>query len=188
MTGAPPRRGAPATGAAHAVARLAGTLLAAIFLPLALAAPGEEAGAADPVAVQSSADAVQGQLPAEILILFGCVFVLAAALGMLRFPDFYTRLHAATKLVTLGGLGVFGGAALALTDGQATGRVLLIAVFFFLTAPLSGYMIARAAYLRGMHPYWEPSSVDEWGACGEAAGDPDEDEEFGTRGAAGGTS
>lgn len=187
MTGVPTRRGDPARRAAHAIARLAGPLVAACLLPLALAAPGEE-GAADPVAVQSSVDAVQGQLPAEILILFGCVFVLAAALGMLRFPDFYTRLHAATKLVTLGGLGVFGGAALALTDGQATGRVLLIAVFFFLTAPLSGYMIARAAYLRGMHPYREPSSVDEWGACGEAAGDPDEDDEFGTRGVAGGPS
>lgn len=112
---------------------------------------------------------VQGNLPAELLILFGCVFLLAAAIGVFRFPDFYTRLHASTKLVTLGGLGIFIGAAIAFAPVQAVQRVLLIAVFFFLTAPLSGYMIARAGYLRGLQPYWEATSVDEWGACGEAA-------------------
>ena len=103
---------------------------------------------------------------AEVLILFGSIFILAGAVGMLRFPDFYTRLHAATKLVTIGGLGLFGGAALAFAGEQATGRVLLIAGFFFLTAPLSGYMIARAGYLRGLTPYREEGSVDEWGAMG----------------------
>jgi multicomponent Na+:H+ antiporter subunit G len=109
---------------------------------------------------------VQTGLIADLLILFGCIFILAGAVGMLRFPDFYTRLHAATKLVTVGGLGLFGGAALAFAGGQATGRVLLIAGFFFLTAPLSGYMIARAGYLRGLTPYREEGSVDEWGAKG----------------------
>lgn len=109
---------------------------------------------------------VQTGLTADLLILFGCIFILAGAVGMLRFPDFYTRLHAATKLVTVGGLGLFGGAALAFAGGQATGRVLLIAGFFFLTAPLSGYMIARAGYLRGLTPYREEGSVDEWGAKG----------------------
>jgi multicomponent Na+:H+ antiporter subunit G len=102
----------------------------------------------------------------EALILAGTFFLLAAALGMLRFPDPYTRLHAATKLVTLGGLGIFGGAALAFAPAQATGRVVLVATFFLLTAPLSGYMIAHAAYLRGIKPFEEDTSVDEWGACG----------------------
>lgn len=104
----------------------------------------------------------------DLLILFGCVFILAGAVGMLRFPDFYTRLHAATKLVTLGGIGLFGGAAFAFAAEQATDRVLLIAAFFFLTAPLSGYMIARAGYLRGLPPYFEEGSVDDWGARGAA--------------------
>lgn len=102
----------------------------------------------------------------EALILAGTFFLLAAALGMLRFPDAYTRLHAATKLVTLGGLGIFGGAALAFVSAQATERVLLVAAFFLLTAPISGYMIAHAAYLRGIRPFQEDTSVDEWGACG----------------------
>lgn len=122
-------------------------------------------------AAGESAVTLEAHPVAQALILIGSVFLLAAAIGVLRFPDFYVRLHAATKLVTLGGLGIFGGAAIVFHQVQASERVLLIAVFFFLTAPLSGYMIARAGYLRGLPPVREDSSVDEWGACGVAASD-----------------
>lgn len=128
--------------------------------------------AAAPVSAAAQATAAKGldRHPlAEGLILFGALFILAAALGMLRFPDFYTRLHASTKLVTLGGLGILGGAALAFSAVGAAERVLLIAAFFLLTAPLSGYMIAHSGYLAGLRPYREESSVDEWGACGAQA-------------------
>lgn len=120
--------------------------------------------------MQGSAEqGLRGQVLAEGLILFGAVFILAAALGMLRFPDFYTRLHASTKLVTLGGLGILGGAALAFSAVGASERVLLIAAFFLLTAPLSGYMIAHSGYLGGLRPFREDSSVDEWQECGALA-------------------
>lgn len=132
-------------------------------LPLALGAVALAAGSG------ATAD-LEGNLLAELLVLFGCVFLLAAAIGMLRFPDFYTRLHASTKLVTLGGVGIFGGAAIAFAPLQGTSRVLLIAAFFFLTAPLSGYMIARSGYLRGLAPYREESSVDEWAELGVVRG------------------
>ena len=112
------------------------------------------------------APVLASNLVAEVLILFGAVFILAAALGMLRFPDFYTRLHATTKLVTLGGIGIFGGSAAIFASVGATERVLLIAAFFILTAPLSGYMVARAGYLGGLGPYREETSVDEWQECG----------------------
>lgn len=111
---------------------------------------------------------LRGNLVAEVLILIGCVFLLLAAIGVVRFPDFYTRLHASTKLVTLGGIGIFGGSAIAFSADGATARVLLIAVFYLVTAPLSGYMIARAGYLRGLPPAREDTSVDEWGALGAA--------------------
>lgn len=113
---------------------------------------------------------LRGHLFAEGLILFGALFILVAAFGMLRFPDFYIRLHASTKLVALGGLGILGGAALAFSAVGASERVLLIAAFFLLTAPLSGYMIAHAGYLSGLEPHWEESSVDEWQECGALAG------------------
>lgn len=115
---------------------------------------------------------LDGHPLAQGLVLVGSLFLLAAAVGVLRFPDVYVRLHAATKLVTLGGLGIFGGAAIVFDPVQASGRVVLIAAFFFLTGPLSGYMIARSGYLRGIAPAREASSVDEWGACGEASEDP----------------
>ena len=112
-----------------------------------------------------------GALVPDLLILFGCAFLLTAAIGLVRFPDLYTRLHATTKLVSLGGIGIFGGAAIAFAEVQATERVLLIAVFFFLTAPLSAYMISRSGYLRGLAPYREDTSVDEWDALGTATSD-----------------
>ena len=116
---------------------------------------------------------VNTNLAEELLILFGSFFVLAAAIGMLRFPDFYTRLHASTKLVTLGGIGILIGAAFGFNDVQVSLRVILIIIFFFLTAPLSGYMIGRAGYLRGLPFYKEWGSIDEWQALGSGSAEPE---------------
>ncbi|MDZ7702992.1 MAG: monovalent cation/H(+) antiporter subunit G [Trueperaceae bacterium] len=99
----------------------------------------------------------------QALILFGSVIILTASIGITRFPDFYTRLHASTKLVTLGGVSIFVGVALAFAEAAVTQRILLITVFFALTAPISAYMIARSGYLRGLEPHREAGSVDEWG-------------------------
>jgi len=112
----------------------------------------------------------------DLFLLLGSFFILAAAVGVFRFPDFYTRLHASTKLVTLGGVGVFAAAALNFGTPLAVSRVVLITAFFFLTAPLSAYMIARSGYLRGLPPYRESGSVDEWGACGAQVETEDEPE------------
>lgn len=150
-------RGTVRAGIVGALYGLGGAVLAA-----------QESAGGDELA---AGDSLAGALVPDLLILFGCAFLLAAAVGLLRFPDFYTRLHATTKLVTLGGIGIFGGAAIAFAPVQATSRVLLIAVFFFLTAPLSGYMIARSGYLRGLAPYREDTSVDEWDALGSTSSD-----------------
>lgn len=131
-------------------------------------------------AAAAQGTALGGDPLSDGLILLGSIFLVAAAVGVLRFPDVYVRLHASTKLVTLGGVGIFGGAAIAFADVGAQERVLLVAAFFFLTAPLSGYMIARSAYLRGLAPTREATSVDEWGALGVAA------EELGEEGGTGG--
>ena len=111
----------------------------------------------------------------DLLTLIGSFFILVGAVGMFRFPDFYTRLHASTKVVTLGGFGIFLGAALVFNDTLATTRLLLIAMFFLLTAPLSGYMVARSGYLHGLTIYEEEDSVDEWGECGSEGDEPREE-------------
>lgn len=89
-----------------------------------------------------------------LFILAGTFFVLSASIGVLRFPDVYTRLHAATKASTLGVSGILIGAFLFLyaTHSIVSGKLLLAIVFIMLTAPVSGHMIARAAHRAGVKP------------------------------------
>ena len=83
-----------------------------------------------------------------LLLVVGGVFTLVGAVGLVRFPDFYMRLHAPTKASTLG----VGGVLLAsLVAGWASGRFglheLLITLFVFITAPVSANLLALA----GLH-------------------------------------
>lgn len=80
------------------------------------------------------------------LLVLGGVFALVGAVGMLRFPDFFMRLHAPTKATTLG----VGGALLAsMAYNWASGGVglheLLITLFLFVTAPVSANLLSKAA-------------------------------------------
>lgn len=102
----------------------------------------------------------------DIPILLGAFFVLTAAIGLVRFPDLYSRLHASSKLVSLGSAGIFLGVALEFTDTAAFTRLVAVLLFQFLTTPLAAYLIAQAAYLRGLPPILE--GRDEWQALGRA--------------------
>lgn len=81
-----------------------------------------------------------------VLLLAGVALALFAGLGLLRFPDVFSRMHAATKPATLGLLLVTVGAALRMEDGGDRSKLLLVAAFQFLTAPVAAHMIGRAAY------------------------------------------
>lgn len=83
---------------------------------------------------------------AAALLLIGAFFLLVGAIGLVRLPDFFMRLHAPTKASTLG----VGGILLAsMTVAAAQGRVgfaeLLITLFVFVTAPVSANLMAQAA-------------------------------------------
>ena len=106
----------------------------------------------------------------DLPILLGALFVLAAAVGVLRFPDLYTRLHASSKLVTLGSAGIFFGAMLTFSSVEVTAVLVAILAFQFLTTPLSAYMIAQAAYRRGLRPQLGSDERDEWGEAGSVEG------------------
>lgn len=80
------------------------------------------------------------------MLVVGGVFSLVGVLGMLRFPDFYMRLHAPTKATTLG----VGGLLLAsmvwnFMRGNFVPHELLITLFLFVTAPVSANLLAKAA-------------------------------------------
>ena len=85
---------------------------------------------------------------AVVLLLLGAFLCLTAGLGLLRFPDVLTRMHAGTKPQVLGVLLIMVGAAIRLQGWSATWMLLLVAVFQMLTAPVSAHMISRVAYRR----------------------------------------
>ncbi len=90
------------------------------------------------------------ELISVMLILSGAGFALIGSIGLLRFPDVFTRLHGPTKATTLGVGGVLLGTILYLVLQGEVGviRELLITVFLFLTAPVSAHLIAKAALHR----------------------------------------
>ncbi|MFD1830651.1 monovalent cation/H(+) antiporter subunit G [Streptomyces desertarenae] len=83
-----------------------------------------------------------------VLLLTGAVFCLLGAVGLLRFPDILTRLHASSKAQTLGVLLALLGAAVRVPFPYA-GLLLLIALFQLFTAPVTGQIVGRVAYRTG---------------------------------------
>ncbi|KZZ83383.1 MULTISPECIES: monovalent cation/H(+) antiporter subunit G [Bacillaceae] len=92
------------------------------------------------------------------LILLGALLCLIASIGVLRLPDVYTRNHAASKGATLGVMFLLLGVFLyfLLIQGHFNSRVLLGIVFVFITSPVAGHLIMRAAFNTKI-PLWENS-------------------------------
>lgn len=86
------------------------------------------------------------QVPAALLLVAGGTFALIGAIGLLRFPDFFMRLHAPTKASTLGVGGVLAASLLlSWARGDLGLNLLLITLFTFVTAPVSANLLAQAA-------------------------------------------
>ncbi len=81
-------------------------------------------------------------------LLAGAFLCLTAGIGLVRFPDVLSRMHAGTKPQVLGVLLVMVGGAIRLQGLSATWMLLLVAAFQLLTAPVSAHMISRVAYRR----------------------------------------
>lgn len=92
----------------------------------------------------SVADVISGAL-----LVGGLGFMLLAGIGLVRFPDLFARMHAATKAATLGSILLVGAAAFELEDVTATSLLLLVIFFLLVTSPTSAHMVARAAYRAG---------------------------------------
>lgn len=83
-----------------------------------------------------------------LLILIGSITSVVSAIGLIRFPDVYTRAHAATKTTTVAVLITLTGVFLYFLFAEhfISIRIILVIVFVFLTAPVSGHLILRASY------------------------------------------
>ena len=95
-----------------------------------------------------------------ILASLGALFVLLAAIGMLRMPDTYLRMAVTTKAATLGVGLLLVAAAVYFNDLSTTTRVLAIILFILLTAPVGAHLIGKASYMVG-NKLWEKSVVDD---------------------------
>jgi multicomponent Na+:H+ antiporter subunit G len=81
-----------------------------------------------------------------VLVLCGSTLALTAAIGVVRFPDTLSRMHAATKPQTLGLLLVLAGAAIRLRGNVDVGMVILTGIFTLITAPVVGNRVGQLAY------------------------------------------
>jgi len=113
-------------------------------------------------------------LVTSALLLFGGFMMFVSALGLVRFPDLFTRMHAAAKTGTVGITALMLGVAVHFQQFEITVLSLLIVAFFFLTVPIAAQLISRAAYEGGV-PLWDKTVCDEYRgrARQEAARDTD---------------
>ena len=95
------------------------------------------------------------------LMLIGGAFCVVGAVGLLRMPDFFTRMHAASLVDTLGAAFILLGLMLQAGLSLVTVKLVAIGVLLFFTSPVATHALARAALARGVEPVLaqgEPSS------------------------------
>lgn len=82
---------------------------------------------------------------AGLLLLGGGAFALIAALGVLRFPDVLSRMHASSKVGTMSGLLALTGCALHYSEASVVARAAVAFLFILFTAPVAAHLLARVA-------------------------------------------
>jgi monovalent cation/proton antiporter, MnhG/PhaG subunit len=88
-----------------------------------------------------------------VLILIGSFFSIVGAIGVLRLPDFFTRLHAAGLTDTIGAWGILIGLMLQCDTFINFIKIILILIFIFFTCPTGTHALARAALASNLKPW-----------------------------------
>ena len=103
---------------------------------------------------------------ATVLLMIGLVFFAGGAVGIIRFPDFYSRLHPAGKLdtaglvTTMGALALYTASPFTLQALITAFKIILIVVFVFITSPTATHAIIDAGARAGLEPWRKVSEVD----------------------------
>ncbi|MGB0743281.1 MAG: monovalent cation/H(+) antiporter subunit G [Opitutales bacterium] len=95
-----------------------------------------------------------------ILMIAGAFFAFVAALGVVRLPDFYMRMHAATKAGAFGATLLLVAAALHFGSLRAIITAMLVIIFFYLTTPIAAQTLGQAAY-RKKTSLWDKTGRDQ---------------------------
>ncbi|MDD5195374.1 MAG: monovalent cation/H(+) antiporter subunit G [Candidatus Omnitrophica bacterium] len=101
------------------------------------------------------------ELIGKFFILLGLGFDFLGCLGLVRFPDAYSRLQASTKTVTLGTCSILFGTFLITGFSVAGIKCLLLIIFLILVSPTASGALAKASYKSGV-ALWEKSACDEY--------------------------
>ncbi|HIJ71569.1 MAG TPA: Na+/H+ antiporter subunit G [Planctomycetes bacterium] len=108
------------------------------------------------------------------LIIVGVLFDLFGCIGLVRFPDVYNRLQAATKCVTLGTVMLLLGVGVVSGIGPTAGKALICAIFILVTSPTAAHAIAKGAYASGVK-LWDHSVADKYAEEIEPKGDKEQE-------------
>jgi multicomponent Na+:H+ antiporter subunit G len=91
-----------------------------------------------------------------LLLMAGGASCVVGAVGLLRMPDFYTRVHAASVTDTLGAGFILLGLMLQAGLSLVTAKLVILGLLIFFTSPAAGHALARAALGRGLEPLLGP--------------------------------
>ncbi len=99
-------------------------------------------------------------------LAIGVLFNIFGCIGLVRFPDIYNRLQAATKCVTIGTCFVLLGAMLLAGSTATTAKCLVCMIFVLVSSPTAAHALARGAHASGVK-LWEKSVVDKFDEDGQ---------------------
>ncbi len=94
-----------------------------------------------------------GTIICGVLLFIGCFFILVASIGVLRFPDFFTRIHPVGKTDTLGQACVLIGLIFYEGFNFISIKLLIIVIFLLVVNPTATYALANAAFVSGVKPW-----------------------------------
>jgi len=86
----------------------------------------------------------------SILLIVGVFFGLSGAVGLFRFPDFFTRVHAASVTDSVAALFIVGGLLLQTSFDLNTAKLLFILLFLMITSPTASHALAKSARHGGL--------------------------------------
>ena len=93
------------------------------------------------------------EIVTTVLLGLGCVISLTGSLGLLRMPDFYTRLHTAGKTDSLGQFLILLGLVFVTPDLLTQLKLVLVAMILMIAAPTATHAITKAAHLHDLRPW-----------------------------------
>lgn len=97
-----------------------------------------------------------------ILLIAGAITIMIGSLGVLRFPDFFTRIHAAGITDTTGSLLLFSGLIITAGLSLVTAKLVIILILLLFTSPTASHALAKAAVHAGYSPLMTNRDPETW--------------------------